>query len=312
MSIPLSENKNKTEDFINVNTLFVGSLSRYTTQIDGNADFVFRPVNYLTDVVALELENYNIPIFSSSQFNERYAFDFRLRNPLIFGGQWKQFTAFFPRTSFVYHTPEQRATDLLSILYGVFRELLLQDVDFGGKVDIVPVADPNTLVTLVCRTLFYPGFAGYDSTECEFLFGSGPNKNISVSTIFGFDETDIVLQPVVIYGTPCRVTQSSREAQVNMYRFLDVFIDEFSYDEPFARIFIPSIQTIATTAPEVNTRARLLRVPIRKADTLTFHLRLAGGVKPETKLPFYFNIKVFSLSRNIDLPDFQKLRVQSM
>lgn len=310
MTVPLPGGD--TKDFINVSTIFVSSSSKYTTQKNGNADFVFRPANNLSDVVALELENYNIPIFALSQFNDRYALDFRLRNPLIFGGQWKQFTVFFPRTSFIYHTPESRASDLLSTLYGVFRESLLRDADFGGKVDIVPVADPNTLVTLVCRTLFYPGFAGYGSTECEFLFGSGPSKAISVAPIFGFDEVDIVFQSRVRYGTLCRETQSSRAAQVNMYRFLDVFLDEFSYDEPFARIFIPTIQTIATTVPEVNARARLLSSPIRKMDTLNFHLRLAGGVRPQTKLPFYFNIKVFSLSRNIELPSFHKLRVQSI
>lgn len=301
----------EAQSFVNVSTLFVSSASKYSTKIN-DSSFIFTPPDYLTDVIGLELENYNVPIFALSQFTERNKLDFRLRNPLIFGGLWKVFTLSFPRSSFLYHTPETRAADLLSVLYGAFRELLLQDPDFGGKADIVPVADPNTLVTLICRTLYYPGFAGYDSTECEFLFGTGPNKAYSVAPIFGFDEVDIAFSAIVYYGTPVRAVQSSRGAQINLYRYLDVFIDEFSTFEPFARIFIPSIQTILMTMPETNSRMRLLQTPIRKANSLTFRLRLAGNVQPATALPFYFNIKVFSLNRSIRLPHFQALREQAI
>lgn len=301
------------QSFVNVSTLFVSSSSKYTTAIAGKSDFLYTPPNYLTNVIGMELENYNVPLFALSQFTDRYMLDFRLRNPLIYGGQWKMFSIQFPRTTFLYHIPESRAADLLSILYGAFREKLLQDPDFGGKADIVPIADPNTLVTLICRTLVYPGFvASRDSTECEFLFGTGPNRALSVAPIFGFDEVDIAFTKISYYGTPARAVQSSRAAGINLYRFLDVFIDEFSLDEPFARIFLPAIQSVMLTSPETGSRMRLLRKPITKTNSLTFRLRLAGNVRPQTSLPFYFNIKLFTLNRSISLPAFEELRHQSL
>ncbi len=304
--------KDVADDFVSISTIYIGSQDAAAEARGGPADFTYTLPNYLTDVVAMEMDNYNVPISALSQFTERNLLDFRLRNPAIFGGQWKNLTLELPRASFVYNTPQSRVADLLSLLFRSFQELLLADPDFGGKVDIVPLPDPKTFVTLGCRTLFYddPSWPGYGSTECEFLFGSGPNKARSVAPVLGFEETDVVFQPLVYYGFPLRYTVSDREAAVNLYRFVDVFIDEYSTSEPFYRVFVPSISSIALTKPEVNARARMLETPLRQAKTLTFRLRLAGGVRPQTTDPFYFNIKVFSLKRAIKAPGYELARTQ--
>jgi hypothetical protein len=303
------------DGYINVSTIYINSNGSNVEQgKDGSADFKVTLPNYLSDVVSLEVENYSVPINCLSQFMERNTLDFRLRNPDIFGGQWKTFQLVLPRTSFVYNTPSKRSTDLLSLLFSGFRDLILQDPDFGSKVDIVPIADPNTYVTLACRTLFYdsPTWPGFGTTECEFLFGTGASKSTSVAPILGFDEVDTAFVPLDYYGLQVRVITSAREASINLYRYMDVFIDEFSTTEPFYRVFVPSVQGIALTQPEVNARARLLEVPLRSSKTLTFHLRLRGGVKPVTDQPFYFNIKVFQLKTAVSVPPYDKNRAQYM
>lgn len=301
------------QNYISLKTVYIGSQdSSSELGQDGQADFKYTLPDYLTNVIAIEMDNYNAPISSLSQFTNRYKLDFRLRNPAIFGGNWKSFTLELPNTSVIYHTPQSRTADLLSILFSSFQDLLLRDTDFGGKVDIVPVADPGTFVTLACRTLYYddPFWPGYGSTECEFLFGTGPNKPESVAPILGFDEVDIAFQPLVYYGYPLRYVSSPNEAAINLYRYVDVYLDEFSLDDVFYRIFVPSINSVALTYPEVNSRARLLETPIRSAKTLTFHLRLPDGTKPQTDQAFYFNLKVFSLKSSIAVPPAQHDRAQ--
>jgi hypothetical protein len=301
------------ENYINVTTLYISSkASNVEFGPNGSADFKVTLPDYLTDVVSLEMENYAVPVNCLSQFMDRNTLDFRMRNPDIFGGQWKTFQLVLPRTSVVYNTPVSRSTDLLSLLFTGFRDVILKDPDFGNKVDIVPIADANTFVTLACRTLLYPSptWPGYGSTECEFLFGTGAGKKTSVAPILGFDEVDLALAPFVYYGLPIRTIQSDREAAINVNRYLDVYIDEFSLSEPFYRVFIPTLQGVALTQPEVNARARMLDVPLRSTKTLTFHLRLRGNVKPVTDQGFYFNIKVFQLKTANDIPPYNKERGQ--
>jgi hypothetical protein len=301
------------DGYVSLRTIFIGSQDPAAEQgSDGQADFRYTLPNYLTNAIALEMDNYSVPVSCLSQFTERNRLDFRLRNPAIFGGNWKVFELVLPSTAVLYSTPESRAADLLTLLFRSFQDLILQDPDFGGKVDILPIADPNTFVKIACRTLFYddPSWPGYGSTECEFLFGTGANKAKSVASILGFDDVDVAFQPLNYFGFPVRFTSSSREASINLYRYIDVFLDEFSLTEVFYRVFVPSINSVALTYPEINSRARLLSVPIRKALTLTFHLRLPDGAKPQTPQPFYFNIKVFTLEGNQQVPDVQQTRAQ--
>ena len=301
------------DGYVVLNTVYIGSQDDAAEQgVDGQADFKYTLPDYMTNVFAIEMDNYNVPISCLSQFTEFNKLDFRLRNPAIYGGQWKTFVLTLPNTAVIYQTPESRAADLLTLLFRSFQDLILQDIDFGGKVDFVPVANPATFVTLACRTLFYddPSWPGYGSTECELLFGTGVNKAASVASVLGFDDIDIAMQPLNYFGYPLRFTSSSKVAAVNLYRYIDVFIDEFSKTDIFYRVFVPSINSVALTYPETNARARLMEVPIRKANTLTFHLRLPGGIKPVTSQPFYFNIKVFSLQGNQQVPLIQQDRAQ--
>lgn len=301
------------DGYVSLNTIFIGSQDAAAEHgTDGQSDFKYTLPNYLTDAIAMEMDNYNVPISCLSQFTEQNKLDFRLRNPAIYGGNWKVFELVLPNTAVLYSTPESRAADLLTLLFRSFQDLILQDLDFGGKVDILPVANPKTFVTIACRTLFYddPSWPGYGSTECEFLFGTGVNKASSVAPILGFDEIDIAFQPLNYFGYPLRYTSSAREAAINLYRYVDVFLDEFSLTEVFYRVFVPSINSVALTYPEINARARLLNVPIRKAITLTFHLRLPNGMKPQTPQPFFFNIKVFTLQGSRQVPAIQQDRAQ--
>lgn len=302
------------EDFVQVKVINVDTESAYVISDDGlSNDVRVQLKDAFSNVVGLEMENYQVPLQSLSQFTDGNLIDFRLRNPAIFGGNWKNFTASIAVKPVVYNSPEAPGADLLTSLYDAFNQTISKDPDFGGKVDIVPVADTGLTTRLLCRTLAYPPLAtwpGYGSTECEFLFGSGPNKDRSAALVLGFDEIDYTFFPVVLNGTPFNIAVSPRKAQVNKYRYLDVFIDEVPEFKPFHRIFIPTIRSLSTSLPENASRMRLLTQPLRKLDTLTLRLRLPGGIKPFTNQPFYFSFRVFELKSSYSLPEKERQRVK--
>lgn len=300
--------------YINTETIFIGSNESVAVK-DGVADFRYDLPSYYSDVVALEMVDYMVPIQSCSQFIGRNKIDFRLRNTSIYAPGWKTLVATLPETIVVYNSPQYPSADIMTLLYNAFKSAIDADPDFGGKVDIIPYPEPTTTVTLLCRTLAFPPLAswpGYGSTECEFLFGTGANKAESVGLILGFDEIDYTFTNLTLYGTLFKSLSSPREARVNTYRYMDVYIDEFDRTEPFYRIFLPTIPSVWTVVPEQSTRARLMDNPIHKMQRLTFRLRLNGDVKPTTNFPFFFNIKVYKLKRNFKISPFDKDRTQVM
>jgi len=173
------------QDFVNIKIINVDTETNVISK-NGPADVRVRLDDYFDNVVAMEIENYQVPYASLSQFTDENKIDFQLRNPNIFGGQWKDFTATIAERPVLYNTPELPLADLLSALTQAFSNVILKDPDFGGKVDIVPLPDPEEKTRLLCRTLAYPPAAawpGYGSTECILLFGTGLNKNKSAANV---------------------------------------------------------------------------------------------------------------------------------
>jgi hypothetical protein len=304
--------KPTSEALVNVSTIYIASLDPNVQRIGGSiADFRVRLPNYLTNVISLELEDYSIPVDSLSLFTERNKVDFRMRNSLIFGGQWKTFALTIPVTSNT--TPISRNSDLLGVLLDSFDELIRTDPDFGGKVKIVQLPDAFVFISLQGLPLPFSGWTGPNSTECELLFGTGENKSKSIGPYLGFEELDYSMQVIDFYGLEVMAVSGYKEAVINVYRFLDVFIDEFSTVEPWYRVFIPSVSGMSLVQPEINMRARMLDTPIRKTDTLTFHMRLQGGARPVSREAFYFNIKVFELKTSPNsLPSYSSRRSQML
>lgn len=302
------------EDFVQVKVVNVDTKDQYVISEDGtSSDVRIQLKDAFSNVVGLEMENYQVPLQSLSQFTGKNKIDFRLRNPNIFGGNWKNFTASIPVKPVVYNSPEAPGADLLTSLYESFAQTISTDPDFGGKVDIVPVVDTAQTTRLIVRTLAYPPLAtwpGYGSTEAEFLFGTGPNKEESAALVLGFDEIDYTFFPIIINGTAFRAVVSPRKTQINRFRYLDVFIDEVPEFKPFHRIFIPTVRSLSTSLPENASRMRLLTQPVRKLETLTIRLRLPGGIKPFTDFPFYFSFRVFELKSSYRLPEKERARVK--
>lgn len=302
------------EDFVQVKTVNVDTKDAYVISSDGfSNDVRVMLTESFSNVIGIEVENYSVPLQSLSQFTGKNKIDFRLRNPAIFGGQWKNFTAVIPVKPVLYNSPEAPSADLLTSLYEAFASVIGTDPDFGGKVDIVAVPDAGTTTRLICRTLAYPPLAtwpGYGSTECEFLFDSGPNREESAAQILGFDNQDYTFFPITLNGTPFRVVVSPRNAQINRFRYLDILLDEVPEFKPFHRIFIPTIRTQTTSLPENASRMRLLSQPIRTLDRLTIRLRLAGGRKPFSIFPFYFSFRIFELKSSFALPEKEQERIK--
>lgn len=302
------------EDFVQVKVIHVDMQGKYVISRDETSNDVrIQLKDAFSNVVGLEIENYQVPLQSLSQFTDKNKIDFRLRNASIYGGNWKQFTAEIPVKPVIYNSPDAPSADLLSSLYEAFSEAILRDPDFGGKVDIIPVVDTTQVTSLLCRTRAYPPLAtwpGYGSTEAELLFASGPNKEESAALVLGFDVLDYTFTPVTLNGTLFRQVKSPRNCQINRFRYLDIFIDEVPEFKPFHRIYIPTLRSVSTSLAENGSRTRILRQPIRKLETLTIRLRLPGGLKPSTFFPFYFSFRVFELKSSFRLPEKERDRIK--
>lgn len=301
------------EDFVQIKVVNVASDENVIEKDESSNDFKVRLTDVFTNVIAMEIENYQVPLTSLSQFTDANYVDFRLRNPKIFGGQWKTFTAVFPVKPVIYNTPRVPNADIISTVFETFSSVLKKDPDFGSKVDIVPLPDTKQNILLVCRTLVYPPLAdwpGFGSTECEFLFSSGTNSEKSAAEVLGFEKQDYTFQPLVISGIQFQYLASPFPIQVNKYRYLDIFIDEVPEFQPFYRVFVPSVTSVSITLPENAGRVRLMRQPLRRLETLTIRLRLPGGLKPFTLAPYFFSFRVFTLNSSYILPEKEKNRIK--
>lgn len=299
------------ESFVNVSVVYTGSDDNNVDLRDG-PDFRVRLPEAFSHVVGLEMQKFQVPVASLSQFTDADKIDFRLRNPVIYGGAWKTFTATLPISQVVYDSPSQPDSDLLTDLYQAFLEVLLKDPDFGSKADVVPITDPQQRTRLVCRTLVFPPLAtwpGHDSTECELLFGSGPNRAASAGPVLGFEAADLAMAPATIYGVPFRQAISQAPAQINRFRYIDIFVDEVPELRPFHRIYTPVVSSKALTLQESASRLRFLTEPVRRLETLTVRPRLPGGLRPSTSYPFYFSFRVFELKSANELPEKEKRRI---
>lgn len=300
------------QDFVNIKIINVDTETNVISK-NGPSDVRVRLDDYFDNIVAMEIENYQVPYASLSQFTDENKIDFQLRNPNIFGGQWKDFTATIAERPVLYNTPELPLADLLSALTQAFSNVILKDPDFGGKVDIVPIPDAEEKTRLLCRTLAYPPAAswpGYGSTECILLFDTGLNKNKSAANVLGFDRIDITMATINIDGTNFKNAVSPRPALLNKYRFVDLTIDEFPEFEPFHRIYVPTLPSNLTTLPENTSRVRLLTKPPRLLKELTLRIRLPGNKKPTTSQPYYFSFRVFELKSSLVVPEVDRNRIK--
>lgn len=213
--------------------------------------FVFPLSDSFHQVTGLELQEFFMPESFFSQFSQKNnKIDIQLQNPLINGGQPKIVTAEIPLVKFQYRRGLNPETDMFSILYKSLRIAVSRDIDFGGKVDILPVFNSSRKLAFVCRTMpflpssnrtsysttfssslqvlsaqdiylspyllesnlqtedltkFYPApdndrNAPVNSTECTFLFSSGPNREESAASKLGFLQNDTVFLDYSPYG----------------------------------------------------------------------------------------------------------------
>ena len=290
------------EDFIQVSVVHVSSAEALAIDNDSN-DIKFRLNRAFNNVVAIELESYHVPANMFSQFSGNNYLDFRLQNPDINGGLPKDFSVALPIIPIVFNSPTWPTADLLSILYESINDTILKDPDFGPKVDIVPLVNPNKLTEFICRTFpFAPLFPALNSTNCTLLFGTGPNKHRSAATILGYDEIDVNFVDITFGTDTYKFAQSLLPAQVNKFRYLDIHLQEAAEFNPFYRIFLPTVRALSTSIPEPSSRVRLLTEPVRKLEALTISMRLPGGVKPFVSSTYYFTFRIYELKSTYGLP----------
>lgn len=289
------------EGFVQVDVVNVASEANNVTRTPNTMDIAVELEDQFDSVIGVEIENYHIPIATFSQFQDADKIDFRLQNAAINAGVAKDFTAVVAKQPVVYNSPTWAAGDLLTNLNNAFEGAILRDPDFGGIVSIIPIVDEQKLTTLICRTLS-TGLA-LNSTQCTFLFSSGPNKATSAATVLGFDDSsDFVFTDYVVGPYTFKYAQSLYPASINRFRYLDVFVQETPELDPLYRIFLPTIRSVATALPENNSRVRLLTEPVKKLKTLHVNFRLEGGIVPVFRQPFYFSLRIYQLRSAIVEP----------
>lgn len=297
--------------FVQVEDIYIDSMRDKESPTQTNYDFVVRFEERFSNVIALEIPEYNFPINMMSQFQGANKIDFQLRNTAIYAPGWKTFVADLPEKRTVYHTPEATPGCTLTAIFEAFSLAILKDPDFGGRVDIIPVPRPDERLELLCRTLVYAPLAtwpGMGSTECVLLFGTGANLESSAGAVLGFDQADFTMTDVTIDGSLFKQAISPREINVSRFSYLDIFIDQVPNFSPFTRIYIPEASGDSVANPNLASRSRWLVQPIRDMPRLTFRFRLREGEKPLANLPVYFTLRVFRLSYTHEIPRYAKNR----
>ena len=283
-----------SSEFVQVDVLDISSEANNVIRKPNSMDLSVELNNIYDRVIGIEVENYHIPVSTFSQFQGSNSIDFRLQNTSINGGIAKDFTATIAIQPIVYNSPTWAAGDLLTNLSSAFESAILRDPDFGGIVSIVPIVSERKLTSLICRTLA-TGLA-LNSTNCTFLFATGPNKARSSASILGFDDNiDLIFLDYVVGPYTFKFAESLFPAQINRFRYIDILLEQTPELAPLYRIFLPTIRSVATSMPENNARVRLLTEPLRKLKTLNISLRLEGNVIPVFRQPFYFSLRIYQL-----------------
>lgn len=300
------------DSFTQIDDILVDS-SRDKRSSDTNATFVMVLPSIYTNVIAVEIVDYHMPTNLMSQFSRSNYIDFRLRNTAIFAGGWKTLVAILPQEKVIYHTPEEVPGCNLSIVLQAFKLAILRDSDFGGKVDIVPVPEPNERIQILCRTLVYPPAAtwpGFGTTECELLFGTGVNKHRSAAVPLGFDQVDLMLSDITLGGKLFKTAIAARQAIINRFSYIDILINEFPELKPVVRVFLPELSGSSVALRDEPTRVRLLTNPVRSLRTLSIAIRLRDNIVPQEDLPSFFTVRIFYQDQTHSIPYYGRHRLQ--
>lgn len=297
------------KNFLQVDTIHIDS---NRDMQDGGTSARFRiPLKQLYhNVVAIELEEYNVPLETLSAFRGTKYVDFRLRHANINGGNWKTLSAEVSQLANIYDSLDINAQTFLDALYNAFFLAIAKDSDFAGRADIVPVADVNNYSRLVCRTLVNGPAADWistNATECEFLFGSGVHAGTdSVASILGFDDSDLTATDYNFSGTTYKSVISASPVNLALQEYFDVTLEETPEHQPFNRIFMEDWQASAETLRrDFNYHVRILNKPIRKLQSLTFVLTTGVSQTPvNISDSFYFTVKIFYLADDLDLANY--------
>jgi len=268
-----------------------------------------------SNVIALEITEFHFPKTMVSPFLNANKIDFRLKNPAIFGGNWKTFVAIIPVRDATYASSQETSEDLLSILYRTFEATIIVDPDFGAKVRVGFQLDPFERTDMFCFTNVFPPIAtwpGSGTTEMELLFGTGVNKSESAALPLGFEPVDTLLPASKFSGVDVKRIVSTRPTNLGKFTYVDIEIEQVDEFKPHTRAYVPAFKTDKTVAQSFSIRPRLLTKPIRLLTDLTFNFFLRDRTRPTNDQPLFLKLEVFYLDRTLNIPNYAIDKFQSL
>jgi hypothetical protein len=303
--MPLQVTPN-ADTFVQVADILVDS-GNGKRENDTNIDFVITLPEIYTNIVALSIPEFHVPLALTSPFTDANYIDFQLLNTAIYAPGWKTFVAVLPEDSLIYQTPTEAC--YLCAITNAFAVAIASDPDFGGKVDIVAVPQVDDTLQLLLRPLV----GGFGNTRAEFLFGTGANFSRSAGPSMGFDEEDIFMEETTVNTVVYQILTSPRPFNASKFTFVDVTIDQFPEFRPFLRVFTPADLGAETETKQYNgLKAYLLTETVRSLRNLSVHVRLKNNIKPQANLPIYFTVRLFYLYQDPGIPEYAKNRIQTI
>ncbi len=295
----------RTNAYCKVQRAFISNKDR----VDGtDYDYTVRLKNPIDYVVGAEVIDFSFNNNLASPFVGHNKLDFRLKNPAIFGGNWKTLTAIIPLENYTYDTQLNTTNSYVSVVQQAMNIAIYSDADFANKIDVVFELEPAERTEINIRTLAYPPLVtwpGYGSTEAEFLFGTGPNKDENPSEIMGFPkDTDFPFTIVTDDGILVAKALSPFSTNLNRFRYADVLVDEFSEYKPLYRALLSRNEIYQQEQDSNQTRTRLLTNPVRKLEKMTIRIRLQGDVVPSAIEEHNISFILVYLSNEQVLPNY--------
>ena len=301
--------------------IFVDSQLRDIDSSRSSFDIVFRLPKRLHNIQAIELVDYNIPTDISPTFiaaqqglRGNNFLDVRLVNT---DGQGSIEFPVELETDRRYTTLTELADDLASQMDDAM-DAQSHAYFNTGNMTFVNVSTDASEAKVDSYSWVVEGEYGQlrfrvddADTLTYFLFGSGPNKEDSASTVLGFDRRD-----TVIHGDNSTFNgflmdtgpQSYHFATIRPFRYIDVFIDRMQESlrgAPLARIPCTNNAYIKQTTNA--KQPRILTTAIPRADEFRITLKLEGGYSPVAATGtdgWDLVLDVITVQEDVEVPDW--------
>lgn len=292
----------------------VGTVNRATNVSEGQYQYVVNLPEHVSNVVGIEVEQWKFPRSLAPPFQFKNTFTLRVKGPAEDAVTSsvippETFSVTLPPEYMMYQNKSQAANSYVTTLARVLNKTVKETVgsNYRDKVFFTAIPMPDAKTTVTMDTIPYTGASGSPIRfELDFT-----NEN-SPAEIMGFrnaNYTSVESPEYVGVAGNVQTVVSAAPANLNFYRYVNVFVEEVKENYPLATLYTnPGGER--TTRSMTSYPSRILRSAIQRLSRLTVTLRLSNGEFPVDTDPHDLMFVIFYLDTQNTMPGNSKQAYQ--